>query len=105
MSQRESALLMDFFEILDGFTKSFDQDFTGQGRTRPFTRPKWNQVLEDFADLSPPGNSCQKIPRNWNSFLNVKKINQDVDIGIWTYNIIFRGHSWLRLKISRLKIG
>ena len=54
MSQRESVVLMDFFEILDGFTKSFDQDFTGQGRTRPFTRPKWNQVLEDFADLSPP---------------------------------------------------
>ena len=54
MSQRESVVLMDFFEILDGFTKSFDQDFTGQGRTRPFTRLKWNQVLEDFADLSPP---------------------------------------------------
>ena len=61
MSQRESVVLMDFFEILDGFTKSFDQDFTGQGRTRPFTRPKWNQVLEDFADLSPPSKNSAKL--------------------------------------------
>ena len=45
MSQRESVVLMDFFEILDGFTKSFDQDFTGQGRTKAFSRPKCDRGL------------------------------------------------------------
>ena len=96
MSQRESVVLMDFFEILGGFTKSFDQDFTGQGRTRPFTRPKWNHVLEDLADLSPPEILVNKFRENKNQeieFQNWKKIDQNVDIYIWTNKIFYRGHS------------
>ena len=108
MSQRESVVLMDFFEILGGFTKLFDHDFTGQGRTRPFTRPKWNHVLENLADLSPPEILVKKFRENKNQeieFQNWKKIDQNVDIYIWTNNMFYRGHSWLCFEISRSKIG
>ena len=42
----ESAGLMDFFEFLEGFTKSFDQNFTGQGWTG-LRRFQGQNVIED----------------------------------------------------------
>ena len=38
-------------------------------------------------------------------FRETKSAFNDVDVCIWTYNmILLRGHSWLHLKISRFKI-
>ena len=36
---------------------------------------------------------------------NLKTINEDVDMCIWTYNKTFRGHLWVHFKIFTFKIG
>ena len=70
---------MDFFEFLEGFTKSFDQNFMGQGRTRIFKGQKWNQghhVLVDFGRFFGEGsikNQRQKISWNQNKHFRTFK--------------------------------
>ena len=62
---------------------------------------EWNLSI-----LSP---ERQKI-FSWNQrtkteFQNVKTIDENIDIWIWTYNKTFRGHSWVHFKIFTFKIG
>ena len=80
----------------------------GQGRTRNLTSPKYNQGQAFYKKLLSPGILVKKFRENKNQeieFQNWKKIDQNVDIYIWTNNMFYRGHSWLRFEISRSKIG
>ena len=102
-------VLIVFFELVDEFTKWFDQNLTGQGRTRAFASPKYNQGRQAFyKKLLSPGILVKKFRENKNQeieFQNWKKIDQNIDIYIWTNNMFYRGHSWLCFEISRSKIG
>ena len=80
----------------------------GQGRTRNLTSPKYNQGQAFYKKLLSPGILVKKFRENKNQeieFQNWKKIDQNVEIYIWTNKMFYRGHSWLRFEILRLEFG